>query len=91
MSLQKTILELGGIKKMNKASTLSIRVNEDFKKQLNELCKTWKMNKTQVIEKLVYAEYIRSTEVGKEQIQSVLADLTNLNEKLQRLSNGKEK
>lgn len=70
---------------MTKDRYLTIRITEDLSEQLNELCKTWKMNKTQVIERLIYGEYIRSTEMGKEQIQNVLSDLKNLNEKLQGL------
>lgn len=70
---------------MPKTKYLTVRINDDIEMQLKELCKTWKLNKTQVIERLIYGEYIRSTEMGKENIQEVLSTLTNLNEKLQRM------
>lgn len=71
---------------MPKTKYLTVRINDDIEMQLNELCKTWQLNKTQVIERLIYGEYIRSTQMGKENIQEVLSSLTNLNEKLQRLN-----
>lgn len=70
---------------MMKTKYLTVRINDDIEMQLKELCSTWHLNKTQVIERLIYGEYIRSTQVGKEQIQSVLNDLSNLNEKLKRI------
>ena len=70
---------------MAKNKYLTIRVNDDIDMQLHELCTTWGLNKTQVIERLIYGEYVRSTQVGKEQIQSVLNDLKNLNDKLKRI------
>lgn len=71
---------------MAKTKYLTVRINDDIEMQLNELCKTWQLNKTQVIERLIYGEYIRSTQMGKQNIQEVLSSLTNLNEKLQRLN-----
>lgn len=71
---------------MNKSNTLSLRVSDEFNEQLNELCDTWQMNKTQVIEKLVYGAYCTDTKIGKEQIRNVISQFQTLNESLQRLN-----
>lgn len=70
---------------MNKKNTLTIRVSEDFSEQLEELCSTWKLNKTQVIERLVYGAYCTDTKIGKEKINDVMEQFKNLNDSLQRL------
>ena len=71
--------------KMTKKNTLTIRVSDAFTEQLAELCETWKMNKTQVLERLVYGAYCTDTKIGKEQINSVMEQFKNLNASLERL------
>lgn len=70
---------------MRKKNTLTIRVTEDFTEQLEELCQTWKLNKTQVLERLVYGAYCTDTKVGKEKIQDLMKNFENLNASIERI------
>ena len=70
---------------MRKNATLTIRVSETFTEQLEELCSTWSMNKTQVLERLVYGAYVTDTKIGKEKVNEVMKQFKNLNDSLERL------
>lgn len=48
--------------------------------------KTWQLNKTQVLERLVHGAYVTDTQIGREKIQGVLSQFKTLNESLQRLN-----
>lgn len=54
-----------------KTEALHVRLSEETMKQLDELCKTWGLRKTQCIERLIYGEYLKSTEIGQAKIEEV--------------------
>ena len=54
-----------------KTEALNIRITEETLKQLNELCSIWNLTKTQCIERLIYAEFMKSTEIGKQRLEEV--------------------
>ena len=55
----------------NKTQRLTIRCNEEFENQLSELCVLYNLNKTQVLERLVNAEWLRTTKKGQAKIKQV--------------------
>lgn len=56
----------------------SFRLTEQTLTKLNELCDTYSRNKTQMIEALISAEYMKSTEKGKEEIKAIMRSIDNL-------------
>lgn len=70
-----------------KTETLTIRMTPEMKDQLNELCGTWGLTKTQVIERLVYGEWCKSTEIGKAKIKEAMETFGVLQKQIEGLTN----
>lgn len=68
-----------------KTEKLTLRVKKNFIEQLDELCDVYGMTKTGVIERLVFGEYMRVTEKGKNEIKSILNQFETLSNALERV------
>lgn len=55
----------------NKTDRLTIRCSQEFNEKLTALADLWHINRTQVLERLVYAEWLKSTEMGHEKIKEL--------------------
>ena len=71
--------------KQNKTEKLTLRVSPEFIEQLEALCDVYEMSKTGMIERLVYGEYMRSTERGQEQIKNILNQFATLQNTLEQV------
>lgn len=69
--------------KQTKTEKLTLRVSKTFIDQLEELCDTYALSKTGVIERLVFGEYVRVTERGKAEIKNILNQFETLQKTLE--------
>lgn len=67
---------------MNKNNRFDIRVNDEFISKVNELCKVYGCNKTQLIERLVYTEWSRSTNAGMEELQKLMKNINSVTQQM---------
>lgn len=72
-----------------KTEALNVRLTPETLTQLNELCKTWGLTKTQCIERLIYGEYLKSTEIGQERLNEVAKAFNIIQKQTEVLMNGK--
>lgn len=71
--------------RQTKTEKLTLRVSPEFIDKLEELCDTYSMSKTGVIERLVYGEFMRVTERGKAEIKGILNQFESLQNALERV------
>lgn len=72
-----------------KTESLNIRIAPETMSQIDDLCEVWGLTKTAVIERLVYGEWCKSTEIGKAKIQEVMKQFGLLQKQVEALTNGK--
>ena len=63
---------------MGKNNRLDIRVNEEFMNKIDELCRVYQCNRTQLIERLVFTEWSRSTSAGMEELQNLVQNINSV-------------
>lgn len=72
-----------------KTESLNIRIAPETLSQIEDLCKVWGLTKTAVIERLVYGEWCKSTEIGQAKIQEVMKQFGLLQKQVEALTNGR--
>lgn len=65
----------------------TFRLSEETLKELEELSTIWGMNRTQILESLVSAEYMRMTTTGRENIETLVNQLNEINVTIKKLQN----
>lgn len=71
--------------KQTKTEKLTLRVSPEFISQLEQLCDTYSMSKTGVIERLVFGAFMRETEIGQKEIKNILSQFETLQNTLERV------
>lgn len=73
----------------SKTLTLTIRMSPETMSQLNDLCDTWGLTKTSVIDRLIYGEWLKSTDIGKAKIKETMETFGLFKQQVEDLTNGK--
>lgn len=75
---------------MKRTESLNIRITPDTRKQLDELAELWNITITQVVDRLIYAEWCKSTKVGQKKIKEVMETLGTFKRQFEELTNGEK-
>ena len=74
---------------MKRSENLNIRITPETRKQLDELADLWNIGITQVIDRLIYAEWCKSTKVGQQKIKEVMETLGTFQKQFEDIANGR--